>query len=236
MDPYRRMAFERHTSHSRSSRPSTSQPRSERGPASGLFVSEYDPFNRSSSSSRHRPSMTRMDVDPSDSSRYSSTAASYIGGPPTRHLSSSRAPFSYTGNHHTSRRDDVADLYPPMTRRSAIGGHTAGDFSGADPDSFYAELARRASRQRTSDGDPELPTYRSPSDYMRSSSLHRAPSYGDPQTRYSSDTQPPPYSSYSGPSAGYRGDRYPPTRRPSYWEENSADTLMDRDHFRRSRR
>lgn len=236
------MAYERQSSHgregsrhNRSSRPPTSHPNSshQRAPTSGLFDDSYSPFSSSSNpSSRRRPS---MGVDPSDSSRYPLASAPFLGGPSTRHLgpqspqldSSSHPSSQYASRQH---HHDISDLDLPTTRtrRSALGNYT-----GADPDPFYAGLARRASRQRNSDGDTELPTYRSPSAYMRSRSLHRPPSYGDPSSSNSSGPQPPNYSSYSGPSAGHDGGRYPPSRRPSYWVERPADAFYDRDHFRR---
>ncbi|KAK4498558.1 hypothetical protein PRZ48_011216 [Zasmidium cellare] len=79
-------------------------------------------------------------------------------------------------------------------------------------------------------GDPELPRYRSASEYHRS--VSRAPGYDVRGMPMRASRDPPPYTSFDSHNGGGPPQQYPPTRRPSRYDQFDGD-LPGRDYFKR---
>lgn len=221
MDPYHRSsrsrAFEDYTEHHRSSRPSTSHGIH----GSGAFADSFT-FG-GSSSSRRRPS---VGVGPSDRS-HNYPPVSFLRGSSSRHLFQEPRPSgSHPSSHSSSRRPSLFDNLEPPTRRPSLSRRSAlNEYS--DPDPFYVELGRRESRRPTV---YDAPSYRSPSEFARSSQ-HHPPAYHADYTHAHRDPAPA-YTTYR-PSTGQAPTQFPPTRRPShhYPGYGPSPDVLDRDYF-----
>lgn len=235
-----------HSSRSRSGRPDDSR----RGPP----ISFFNPFGSGSSS--RRPS---LHDDYARERRPSSHRSSYNDVPLLGRSSSSRrpserpifgdlfgssshsayndtpfAPSSRSGSRSRFRYYDDMPLRPPPGRR---GGEDLSANAGDFYDPFAGGLGTGSARRPSAYGDPDLPRYRSASDYARGSASH-PPGYDYPG-RYIRGSQgfPPPYSSFSN-QGGYGPDpmQFPPTRRPSHYDSGSGVTgLPPPDYFSKRR-
>ena len=169
----------------------------------------------------------------SSNSRY--TPISY-GGPSNSLYESQPDPYSMARRPSSSvRRPSAAEIVstPPLRRRRGAQDLSAQAFDPYDP--FANGLRRPSGYRRESDGDVDLPVYRSASAYARNPG-------GYPPTYYSGragsqDVLPPRYTSV-GSSQGYGGPpmQYPATRRPSAYDQSGMSSNLDYEAEKRERR